>query len=61
MKKATHFTFQRSWKILLTDMALNPAHVLTVAGLPADLFARKVAILSPTDYFNLWIGTDFRS
>ena len=33
MKKATHFTIQRSWKILLTDMGLNPAHVLALAGL----------------------------
>ncbi len=58
MKKATHFTDQRSWKILLTDMRLNPAHVLALAGLPADLFARNEATLSPTDYFNLWIGLE---
>jgi AraC-like DNA-binding protein len=58
MKKATHFTVQRSWKILLTDMGFNPAHVLALAGLPADLFARKDTILSPTDYFNLWIGLE---
>jgi AraC-like DNA-binding protein len=58
MKKATHFTVQRSWKILLTDMGFNPAHVLALAGLPIDLFARKDATLSPTDYFNLWVGME---
>ena len=58
MKNATHFTVQRSWKILLTDMGLNPAHVLALAGLPADLFVRKEATLSPADYFNLWIGLE---
>ena len=58
MKKATHFTVQRGWKILLTDMGLNPAHVLALAGLPADLFSRKDATLSPEDYFNLWVGLE---
>jgi AraC-like DNA-binding protein len=58
MKKASHFTVQRGWKILLTDMGLNPAHVLALAGLPADLFSRKDATLSPNDYFKLWLGLE---
>jgi AraC-like DNA-binding protein len=58
MKKATHFTVQRGWKIMLTDMGLNPAHVLALAGLPADLFSRRDATLSPQDYFNLWTGLE---
>ena len=58
MKKATHFAVQRGWKIMLTDMGLNPAHVLAMAGLPADLFSRNDATLSPVDYFNLWLGLE---
>jgi AraC-like DNA-binding protein len=58
MKKANHFIVQRGWKILITDMGLNPAHILSLAGLPADLFSRKEAKLSPTDYFNLWLGLE---
>ena len=58
MKKASQFTVQRGWKIMLTDMGLNPAHVLALAGLPADLFSRRDATLSPVDYFNLWLGME---
>lgn len=58
MKQATHFSVQKGWKILLTDMGLNPAHVLALAGLPADLLSRKGASLSPKDYFNLWRGLE---
>jgi AraC-like DNA-binding protein len=58
MKKANHFIVQRGWKILITDMGLNPAHVLALAGLPADLFSRKDASLNPGDYFNLWLGLE---
>lgn len=43
---------------MLTDMGLNPAHVLALAGLPADLFSRNDATLSPGDYFNLWLGLE---
>jgi hypothetical protein len=32
--------------------------VLALAGLPADLFSRKDASLSPVDYFNLWLGLE---
>ncbi|MCK5311819.1 MAG: AraC family transcriptional regulator ligand-binding domain-containing protein [Desulfobacteraceae bacterium] len=58
MKKANHFIVQRGWKILIADMGLNPAHVLALAGLPADLFSRSEAKLSPIDYFNLWLGLE---
>ena len=54
MKQATHFNVQGGWKLLMSDMGINPAHVLKIAGLPADLFARKNAKLSPLEYFNLW-------
>lgn len=58
MKQATRFTVQRGWKLLICDLRLNPADVLTLAGLPADLFSRPDATLSPGDYFNLWRGLE---
>ena len=58
MKKASRFTVQRGWKITITDMGIKPAHVLALAGLPADLFARNDASLSPEEYFNLWRGLE---
>lgn len=58
MKNASRFTVQRGWKITITDMGINPAHVLALAGLPADLFTRNDASLSPKEYFNLWHGLE---
>jgi AraC-like DNA-binding protein len=46
------------WKLLILDMGYNLADVLTLARLPGDLFARKEASLSPTEYFNLWRGLE---
>jgi len=54
MKHASRFTVQRGWKLLMHDMGLNPAHVLALARLPTDLFARMDASLTPSDYFRLW-------
>ncbi|WP_420799430.1 AraC family transcriptional regulator ligand-binding domain-containing protein [Ktedonospora formicarum] len=58
MKQATRFSVQPGWKLLIRDMGVNPALVLRLAGLPADLFARKDASLSPADYFRLWQGLE---
>jgi AraC-like DNA-binding protein len=54
MKQATRFTVQSGWKLLFRDMGLNPAHVLALARLPADLFAQPGATLSAPQYFQLW-------
>lgn len=54
MKHATPFTVQPGWKVLITDLGVNPALVLRLAGLPADLFARKDAKVTSEDYFRLW-------
>ena len=54
MKQATSFSVHKGWRILLTDIGLNPAEVLTLAGLPADTFNRPGIRLSPVEYFNLW-------
>jgi AraC-like DNA-binding protein len=58
VKQATRFSVQPSWKVLLRDLGVNPADVLRLAGLPADLFARADASLSPADYFGLWHGLE---
>ena len=58
MKHATRFSLQPGWKVLLSDLGVNPALVLRLAGLPADLFARKDAKIPPADYFRLWHGLE---
>lgn len=54
MDKASHFTVSSHWQLLLQDMQLNPAHILQMARLPADLFAQTSAYLLPDEYFRLW-------
>ena len=58
MKQATRFCVQPGWKVLITDIGINPALVLKLSGLPADLFARKDARMTPTEYFRLWSGLE---
>ena len=41
-----------------SDMGISPAHVLALAELPADLFSRKDARLTPSEYFRLWHGLE---
>lgn len=58
VKQATRFSVQPGWKVFITDLGVNPAHVLRLAGLPADLFARKDAKMTPSEYFRLWRGLE---
>ena len=58
MKQAIHFSVNRGWKLIIADMGINPGHVLTLAGLPTDLFSRKDATLTAAEYFNLWRGLE---
>lgn len=58
MKQASRFSVQMSWKLLILDMGYNPADVLAFARLPGDLFSRKDATLSASEYFNLWRGME---
>ena len=58
MKRATRFRIQPGWKILLTDMDINPVDVLKLGGLPADLFSRPGASMSTAEYFALWRGVE---
>lgn len=54
MKHATHFTLQPGWRLLLTDMGVDPAQVLRLANLPADLFLRPDVTVAPAQFFELW-------
>src|SRR5438552_17519456 len=54
MKWATRFGVHTAWKVLITDLGVDPAFVLRLAGFPADLFVREDASLSSADYFRLW-------
>lgn len=54
MKQASQFTVHKGWKVLLTDIGLNPIQVLTLAGLPTDTFNRQEVKISPEQYFGMW-------
>lgn len=58
MKQVTSFRVMPGWKLLLDDMGINSTHVLTIAGLPADLFVRQDATLTIEQYFRLVQGLD---
>ena len=58
MKSQTRFTVLQGWKIILADMGINPSDVLTLAGLPADLFAYQDTTLSAAEYFAFWEGLE---
>lgn len=51
MKQATHFAVQKGWKVLLSDIGINPADVFTLAGLPGDRYVREGAKITPVEYF----------
>ena len=56
MKQASRFSVQQGWKVLMVDMGINPADVLTLAGLPGDLFAQENASLTRHEFFAFWEG-----
>lgn len=58
MKRANRFSVSPIWKVLLTDMQINPQAVLTYANLPADLLNRDNASLTPQEYFQLCDGLE---
>lgn len=58
MKRANRFVLGPTWRLLLADMGVDAAAVLAHAGLPADLFNRDDAALSPAAYFQLWRGAE---
>ena len=54
MKHSSRFSVHPGWKVLMADIGINSADVLTLAGLPPDLFSQRDASLSVNDYFNFW-------
>ncbi|BDY04698.1 AraC family transcriptional regulator [Ferrimonas sp. YFM] len=54
MKQATKFAVHRGWQLLLTDMGMDAAEVLRLAGLPGDLFSRNDAHMTTSEYYRLW-------
>lgn len=58
MKRASQFKVSPAWKLLLIDMNIDIEAVLVHAKLPADLFDREKATLTPLEYFQLWHGIE---
>ncbi len=58
MKRANKFEVKTGWKILLSDMGLDPAEVLTLARLPADLFNRENVNLFADEYFRIFYALE---
>jgi AraC-like DNA-binding protein len=58
MIRATKFTVEPIWQVVIRDLGINPAEVLKRAGLPLDLFSRKSATLTAPEYFRLWRGLE---
>ncbi|MFQ6404973.1 AraC family transcriptional regulator ligand-binding domain-containing protein [Methylophilus sp. 'Pure River'] len=54
MKRVVQFTVQPGWRLLISDLGINPEDVLRLAGLPLDLFSRKHAAVDAKQYFQLW-------
>jgi len=58
MKRARNFNVSPNWELLLKDLGIDIPLVLSHAGLPADIFGREQATLTPTQYFSLWYGVE---
>jgi len=58
MSSADHFVVKSGWSLILTDLGLSADSMLRRANLPGDLFSRKNATLSTSDYFRLWRGVE---
>lgn len=58
MKQARHFAVHPGWKLIIADLGIAAGDLLTLAELPADLFSRKDATLSPPEYFRLFVGLE---
>lgn len=54
MRSPERFAIQPGWRLVFTDAGIDPASVLALAGLPADLFSRAAASLSEAEYFQFW-------
>lgn len=53
MKQATRFAVHPGWKLILADMGIASGDLLALSELPANLFSRRDAWLTPAEYFRL--------
>jgi len=58
MKTPGQFSISPGWRLWLGDMNLDPAELLSHAGLPGDLFNRPDSKLNTKQYFSLWRSAD---
>lgn len=58
MKRAKLFVIGPNWRLLLNDMQIDAATVLSHAGLPDDFLNRSHATLTPPAYFKFWRGIE---
>lgn len=54
MKQAKYFAVHPGWRLIVADLGIAAGDLLALAELPADLFSRQEAALSPAEYFRLF-------
>jgi AraC-like DNA-binding protein len=58
MANVNSYSINPGWRLLLSDLGIQPANVLRRANLPGDLFGRQNALLNTKEYFRLWRGIE---
>lgn len=58
MKFAKKFAVSKQWRVLLTDLGIEPCDALRLSKLPADLFELETAEITAPEYFRLWQSVD---
>lgn len=58
MNRASRFVVSPNWKVLISDLGVDPSEVLIYAKLPADIFNQEDPTLSPEEYYRFWEGLD---
>lgn len=54
MERTARYSIDMGWGLLLGSLGIRPADLLRQARLPLDLFQRKTAEVTSTEYFRLW-------
>lgn len=52
------YSVEPGWNVLLNDIGVETTAVLKLAGLPADLFARKESRISAEQFYAFWSALD---
>lgn len=58
MNPPAEYSLYTGWRVILTDIGLNPADVLKKARLPSDLLRRERVSLLADDYFRFWLALE---